>query len=165
MAFNYEIVNVNGEEVHISKEDLKFDETTLTQYFIAEGGFYNYLGGRLRVAEAMLAREEITFEELWGEKFRGYKDEGGSDKYAEARTNADSEITAAKLKVVDAKLVVGMIQSHMRAFDKNHENAQSLGHFLRKEMEKLNSDIRFRHNVSYTDAEVDQATNPFERTE
>lgn len=36
---------------------------------------------------------------------------------------------------------VKLLQQYLRSWDKAHDNAQSLGHFLRKEMDKLNADI------------------------
>ena len=34
-----------------------------------------------------------------------------------------------------------LLKQHLRSWDKAHENAQSRGHMIRKEMDKLNTDI------------------------
>ena len=143
MANNdYEIVKIKGEEVHLDPNNLSFNEATLTEYLQKEGGYYNNFGARLAVAEFLLQRTELKYEALYAEKFRDYKEnEGGSDKLAEAKTESDSEVIEAKEKVLDARLAVRLLTQHLRAWDKNHENAQSLGHFLRKEMEKLGHDV------------------------
>jgi hypothetical protein len=66
--------------------------------------------------------------------------------------NATDDVVAAKLKVNEAYLTVQLLKQHLRSWDKNHENAQSVGHFLRKEMEKMGKDnIRLPEGVSVED--------------
>ena len=36
---------------------------------------------------------------------------------------------------------VTLLKQHLKAWDKAHENAMSRGHMVRKEMDKLNTDI------------------------
>ena len=38
--------------------------------------------------------------------------------------------------VIEARYVVNRLKNHLKAWDKNHDNAQSMGHMLRKQMEK-----------------------------
>ncbi len=134
-------LNIGGEEVLLDPSNMTFNETNLTTYLQKEGGYYNNFGAYLAKAEYVLQRRELAYDALYGEKFKGYKDEGGSDKYAEARTESDTDVVEAKEKVVASRFKVRLLQQHLRAWDKNHENAQSLGHYLRKEMDKLNSEI------------------------
>lgn len=134
-------IDIDGDQVHLDPKNLEFSDSTLTIYLQKEGGYYNNFGGYLARAEHNLMQSEITLEALHGQKFRDYKDEGGSDKYAEGRTESDEDVVDAKKAVADAKFRVRLLTQHLKAWDKNHENAQSLGHFLRKEMDKLGTDV------------------------
>lgn len=166
MADRNDVIEVGGDKVHLDPKNLEFNETTLTTYLQREGGWYNNFGGYLAVAEFLMQQAEIAHEALFGQKFRDYKDEGGSDKYAESRTEADDEVVESKKKVAEAKLRVRLLTQHLRAWDKNHENAQSLGHFLRKEMDKLGTDVirqTTEHNEYQNidiDAEIDRVVKP-----
>jgi hypothetical protein len=44
-------------------------------------------------------------------------------------------------KVIEKKSAVGFLKMYLKAWDKNHDNAQNRGHTLRKELDKLNKDI------------------------
>jgi hypothetical protein len=46
-----------------------------------------------------------------------------------------------------------LLQQHLRAWDKNHDNAQSRGHMIRKEMDKLNIDI---YKSKQLDVDIDR---------
>jgi hypothetical protein len=152
-------IKVGDEVVNLDEKNLNFDETTLTTYLQKEGGFYNNFGGYLAKAEYLLQYRELDHETEYADKFKMYKDEGGSDKLAEAKTESDPDVIEAKKKVIEAKYLVRQLVQHLKAWDKNHENAQSLGHHLRKEMDKLSNEIRaagYRHdtpdnNYSYED--------------
>lgn len=135
-------ININGEEVDLNEANLKFDETTLSNYLQSEGSFYNHFGGKLAIAEFLQQKAELEVETLEGTKFRDYKEtDGGSDKLTDAKVASDPDVVIAKEKALQAKLVSKLVLQHLKAWDKNHENAQSLGHTLRKEMDKLNSEI------------------------
>lgn len=142
MSIEKEELVVDGSKVTIDPKNLNFNETNLTEYITKEGGYYDNFGGYLSRAEKLLQIAELRAEETYSDRFATFKDNGGSDKLCEARAKSDAEYIKAKERVVDAKYLVNRLKNHLRAWDKNHDNAQSLGHFLRKEMDKLNSDIR-----------------------
>lgn len=135
------VIKIASEEVCLDPANLAFNETTLTEYLQKEGGYYNNFGAYLAKAEFILQRREIEYDALYGDKFKMFKDDGASDKKAEAQANSDVDIIKAKEAIAAAKYKVKLLQQHLRAWDKNHENAQSLGHYLRKEMDKLNAEI------------------------
>lgn len=137
-----ETVVVAGEQVQLDPANLRFSENTLTEYIKMEGGWYDNFGAYLAKAERALQMREADHDNLFNLKFYTAKDEGGSDKLAEARARIDREVKDARTAMIDAKYLVSRIKAHLRAWDKNHDNAQSLGHQLRKEMGMLHSDIR-----------------------
>ena len=142
MSIEKEELMIGNEKVIIDPKNLHFNENTLNEYIVKEGGFYDNFGGYLARAEKLLQMAEIRAEETYSDRFATFKDKGGSDKLCEARAKSDPDFIKAKEKVVDIKYLVNRLKNHLRAWDKNHDNAQSLGHMLRKEMDKLNSDIR-----------------------
>ena len=138
MSFDYvNIVKLGNEEVKLDPTLLRFDEMTLSHYLETEGGYYDYYGQRLADAEYLMTKYELEYDVIYSEKFKESKENGCSDKLAEAYSKADSEVEAAKNMFLAAKHNVRLLQQHLRAWDKNHDNAMSRGHFLRKEMDKL----------------------------
>jgi hypothetical protein len=133
-------ISVQGVVVDLNSENMKFNENTLTEYLEKEAAFYDFFGINLARAEHELQRSELDSEYTYSDKFKEAKDDGASDKYAEAIAKTSMEYVAAKQKLQDCKLNVRKLQQHLRAWDKSHDNAQSLGFILTKEMDKLNRD-------------------------
>lgn len=151
-----ETLEINGDAVVIDPNNLRFNESTLSKYIQTEGGFYENFGAYLARAERLLQREEMLCEKLYSERFTEAKDSGASDKKAEAIAKADDDVVELKEKIIDAKYKVTRLKRHLIAWDKNHDNAQSLGHTLRKEMDKIDSGIRSRSH--YYDMQVERDT-------
>ena len=139
-----------GFSVEINPELLRFDETTLSSYIQTEGGYYDNFGEYLALAERNLQNCELRHEKLAAERFVEAKElHSASDKLAEAKAKADPDVASLKEKINDAKYAVNRLKQHLRAWDKNHDNAQSLGHMQRKMMDKINGDIMGRSPYGY----------------
>lgn len=130
-----------GAVVEIDPENLRFNETNLSQYIQTEAGYYDNFGAYLSLAEKNLQNFELRHEKTLAERFVEAKENGGSDKLAEAKAKCDAVVVDLKDKMNDAKYIVNRLKQHLRAWDKNHDNAQSLGHMQRKLMDKLHGDI------------------------
>ena len=137
-----ERVKVNGEEFNLDPERLKFNEANLSQYMQSEAAWYNYTSQKLADVEREVQQRDLEYDVKRAEKFRAFKEKGGSDKLADANADADVEVVAAKELLFDAKHAARSILLYLRAFDKSHENATNFGHMLRKEMDKLLVDIK-----------------------
>jgi len=148
-------INVYGQEVVLDADKLNFSEGTLSEYLETEGGWITYYGAKLAEAEKQYAefemeveQEEDEYERAYSRVFATLKDApGGSDKYVEGLTKVEPTVVAARKKVlevktkaIEMKYTVRLLQQHLRAWDKNHENAQNRGNTLRKEMERLHKD-------------------------
>jgi hypothetical protein len=149
------IITVYGQQVTLDSSKLAFSEGTLSEYLETEGGWIDYFGAKLADAERQLAeaeieveKEEDEYDRIFGKVFATIKDtEGGSDKLTEGKTKAEPTVITAKQKVIDLKAkaiemkhIVRLLHQHLRAWDKNHENAQNRGNTLRKELERLHKD-------------------------
>lgn len=129
-----------GFEVVVSPDKLKFDENTLTNYLQTEGGYYDNFGAYLALAEKNQQNKEILHEKLFSERFDEAKENGSTEKQAEAKAKSDPDVFKMKEDIIEAKYIVNRLKQHLRAWDKNHDNAQSVGHMLRKIMDKLHGD-------------------------
>jgi hypothetical protein len=132
-------------EIEIDPENLRFDEQTLSAYIQTEGGHYDNIGAYLALAEKNLQNKEVLHEKLYCERFEEAKEEGSSDKLAEAKAKKDGDVVEMKQQIIEARYAVNRLKNHLKAWDKNHDNAQSLGYMLRKQMDKLNGDVYGSH--------------------
>jgi hypothetical protein len=132
---------------------MEFNEANLMNYLQKEGPQCDYLLSKL-------AEMEAEYERLYSLKFVEFKDEGGTEKYVEARCKSDPVLSSY---VYATKKLKG----HLKAWDINHDNAQAFGHNLRKELEKLGGDIRFTREHPYDDKimEIVRATTKETETE
>jgi len=147
-------ITVAGKVLVLDPERMKFNEITLSDYMDHEYAWIDYFGKQLEHATKEYMIADVRYEALYNQKFVEAKDEGGSDNYAKSKAASDPDVVRAFEYKVDRKSVVGLIKAHLKAWDKNHENAQNRGHTLRKELDKLNKDI-------YTD-KVTESTTSFE---
>lgn len=151
--------------VEVNPQNLRFDETSLSSYIMTEAGFYDNFGAYLALAEKNLQNREILHERLFCERFVEAKEVGASDKLAEAKAKSDKDVILMKEAINDARYIVNRLKNHLKAWDKNHDNAQSMGHMLRKQMDKINGDIyaipqKYPDN-SYSDKDVQETITSF----
>ncbi|MCK9458465.1 MAG: hypothetical protein M0R80_02330 [Proteobacteria bacterium] len=148
-----EKISVCGIEVFLDDKLFAFNESNLNIYLQKAGPQCAYL-------QAKLAELESLHDKKYHLLFIEYKDEGGTEKYVEARCRSNPD-------VVDLALAIKKIKGHLRAWDMNHANAISFGHNIRREMEKLNSDIRFKADPGVDERIMDilRATHKDEKAE
>jgi hypothetical protein len=135
------IVTVNNREVILDPENMKFNEFTLSEYMDKEYAWIDYYGKQLELATKELALSELAWETKYNEAYIQHKDSGGSDAYCKAKAQCDQECVKMQEKVIERRSTVGFLRHYLKAWDKNHDNAQNRGHTLRKELDKLNRDI------------------------
>jgi len=137
-----QIISLGGNEIDLNSDNMKFNEMSLSEYYQLESGYYDYFSAQLAYADFLVTSRDNDLDALYGEKFAHYKDEGGSDKMAEARSKSDLAVVEAQKSLAVAKLKKNLLAQYLRSWDRNHENALALGHMLRKEMDKLNMTIK-----------------------
>jgi hypothetical protein len=120
------------------KDDyLKFNEASLNKFLQDFAGRYSYI-----VQKQKEMKED--YDRLYNLKFVEYKDgDGGSDKLCEARCKADQILS-------DMKKEYEKYSGFIKAMDYSYNSAISYGHNLRKEMEKVDSDVHFSRGYGYT---------------
>ena len=136
-----QIIHISGEEIVLDNSRLAFNEVTLNTFMENLGLWYDYFSQKLAEAEALLAYKEHEYDIAFSKKYEESKEHGCTDKLAEAAAKKSDEVCQAKKDIISSKFKVTVLKQHLRSWDKAHENAQSRGHMIRKEMDKLNLDV------------------------
>lgn len=138
-------IKIGGQEVVLDSARLAFNEVTLNAFMENLALWYDYFSQKMAEAEALLAYKEHEYEILFSAAYEKNKEAGATDKLAEANAKKEAEVCEAKKEIIAAKHKVTLLKQHLKSWDKAHENAMSRGHMVRKEMDKLNTDIVFRN--------------------
>ena len=129
-------VKVGTQIVTLDPKRLIFNEATVGRWLEEAGAWYAYFARQLADAEYIKDSCDAIYETKYSSLFSGHKENGCSDKLADANAKSDPEIEECKNRIARAKHTVKNLQQHLRAWDKAHDSAQNRGNTLRKEMER-----------------------------
>lgn len=135
-------IDIDGKKVVLDVSLMSFNEHNLSEYIEKEAAWFDYFGAMLADAEFSLHHKQTKYDAIFSEKYAEAKDSGMTEKRAEAAALVNDDVIKAKTILVEAKHNVKQLQQHLLAWKISHENSQSRGHTLRKEMDILNRDIR-----------------------
>lgn len=138
-------IKIGNQEIVLDNARLTFNEVSLNAFMENLALWYDYFSQKLAEAEAILAYKDYEHDVLFSSAYERSKEEGCTDKLAEAAAKKEPNVCEAKKEIIGARHKVTLIKQHLKAWDKAHENAMSRGHMLRKEMDKLNTDIVFKN--------------------
>ena len=138
-------IKIGNQEVVLDNSRLAFNEISLNAFMENLALWYDYFSQKLAEAEAILSYKEYEYDILFSASYERSKEEGCTDKLAEASGKKDPSVCEAKREIIAAKHKVTLLKQHLKSWDKAHENAMSRGHMIRKEMDKLNTDIVFKN--------------------
>jgi hypothetical protein len=136
------IVNLDGQDIVLDPANLRFSDPTLNQFFELVSGFCDYYGQKLADANRAVARAEQLYDRLYIEKFKVYREEGKSEKTSELYAKAEAEVVKAKTAVHEVTHKRDSVWNHLKALNAAREDAHNRGHFLRKELDKINMEVR-----------------------
>ena len=134
-------VVIRGTNVVLDPNNMHFSDSSLSEYMDKEYGWIDYFGKQLEFACKDLLDADIAYEAEYSRQYILSKDAGNTENYAKANALADQTVVTARQLVAHRKEIVGLLKAHLKAWDKNHDNAQNRGHTLRKEMEKLHREV------------------------
>ena len=134
-------IKVGERDVVLDPDNLNFNEASLSKYMESEHVWYDHFGQALSELEAEYQKLEVDYDAVYGKKFAEFKENGASDKLADAYAKSDNEVVSVRKSIAETKKGMTLLKNHLRAWDKAHDNAQSRGHMIRKEMDKLNYGI------------------------
>lgn len=136
-----EKICLGGQDWTIDSRDLNFTDATLNTFFEKVGSIIDYVGAGHALAMKLNAIAELEYKKKYIEKFKEQKDQSKSDKTAELSAEGDQESVDLKMQSIEAKYCKDRLYAHLSALNAAREDAHNRGHFLRKEMDKLNMDI------------------------
>lgn len=142
------VIRIGDQEIVLDNSRLAFNEITLSTFMENLGLWYDYFSQKLAEAEALLSYKEYEHEIAFSSAYEKFKEDGCTDKLAEANARKESQVSDFKKEIISAKHKVTLLKQHLRSWDKAHENAQSRGHMIRKEMDKLSSDIMIKREMN-----------------
>jgi len=140
-------IKLGGQDIVIDNKRMSFNESNLSVFMENLALWYDYFCQKLSEAEALLAFKEHEYEIAYATEYEKHKTDGCTDKLSEANAKKSEEVSEHKKEIISAKHKVTLLKQHLRSWDKAHENAQSRGHTIRKEMDKLNSDIMIKKDI------------------
>lgn len=141
------VIKIGDQEIILDNMRLSFNEISLSKFMENLALWYDYFSQKLAEAEALLAHKEYEYELAFSSAYEKFKEEGCTDKLAEANAKKEQLVSYFKKDTISAKHKVIVLKQHLRSWDKAHENAQSRGHMIRKEMDKLNTDILSKRDI------------------
>ena len=134
----------------IDTANLKFSDATLNQFFERVSGIIDYVGAGHAKAMFWASKLDHEYKQKFISKFKHFKEEGKSDKNAELCAEGEPDVSAVKDQHLKAKYTKDLLYAHLSALNSAREDAHNRGHMLRKELEKLNMDIK-QSNFGYAD--------------
>lgn len=136
-------IKIGEQEIVLDSNNMEFNEVTLNNFIQKEHAYYDHFGRAVVNLEALHDVRKADYERLRESKFDEYKTKGNcSDKLASARSESDEEVVEARQRMISAKRSWKLVQQHLRAWDKAHDNALNLSYNIRKEMDKLGISIK-----------------------
>lgn len=142
------LIHIGGQEIVIDNSRLSFNEITINTFMENLSLWYDYFSQKLAEAEALLAYKEYEYELAFSSAYEKFKQEGSTDKLAEANAKKEEAVASFKREIISAKHKATLLKQHLKSWDKAHENAQSRGHMVRKEMDKLSTDIMMKREMN-----------------
>ena len=137
-----ENIKIQDTDWKIDTTDLSFTDATLNLFFEKVGGIIDYIGSAHANSMRYHSVCELSYKQMFIDKFKLNKENGKSDKTAELYAEGDPDCINLKQMVIIARYIKDRLYAHLQALNAAREDAHQRGHMLRKEMDKLHGDIR-----------------------
>lgn len=149
-------ISLDDEEILLDPKLLQFNDATILsgEFMQNISIWYDYYSSRSAKIEDLFVRYQNKYELMRNELFlKGKKEEGLSDKAADAFAFINSDLQQLSEKVDKYKYDLKQIKEYLKSLDKAHDMAKNRGYGIRKEMEKLSHDTGygFTDNQSFED--------------
>lgn len=133
---------IGEQNFQIDSDNTKFSDATLNSFFERISGITDYVGSALAEATRQHSLLEAKYKQEYIAKFKFFKEEGKSDKTSELYAEGDPDVALIKEAVINAKYVKDRLFAHLNALNNARDDAHNRGHMLRKEMDKLDMEVR-----------------------
>ena len=142
---NKRVIKIGQEEIVLDPDRLAFNESSLNEFQDRLALWYDYFGEKFCILDYLSSCAKENYETTYARLYLGKKEEGSTEKQAEAFAKSHEEVEEAKKKWIKAKLRRDQVEKHLKSWDRAHENAMNRGHMIRKEMDKLGTEIFFKN--------------------
>lgn len=132
-----EIIKIGKKEVKLDENLLRFNETTLNDFYKTFGGIYNEYVQAAADATYLASCMEDIYDQTYSAKFQIFKYDGNTDKMSECKARTDADVKEALENMRIAKRNSMAITNFVRSLDKTYESSKELSYNLRKELDKL----------------------------
>ena len=123
-------IKLGEEEIFLDPKQLEFNETTIGVFMEKAAVWCDYFGQKLADADWYLQCAEAIYEVKYSEIFSTHKEDGCSDKLAEAKSKSNPHVEEAKKSIINTRRKKQQLQQHLRAWDKAHDAAKSRNYTL-----------------------------------
>lgn len=133
---------IGDQTFEIDSDNLKFTDATLNTFFEKISGITDYVGAALAEANRQHSLLEHRCKQEYIRKFKEYKEAGKSDKTSELYAEGEADVVILREATVNARYLKDRLFAHLNALNNARDDAHNRGHMLRKELQKLDMDIR-----------------------
>jgi hypothetical protein len=137
-----ESFRIGEQTFEIDSDNLRFSDATLNTFFERISGITDYVGAALAEATRQHSLLEAKYKQDYISKFKHFKEDGKSDKTSELYAEGDPDVALVKEAVINSKYIKDRLYAHLNALNNARDDAHNRGHMLRKEMDKLDMDIK-----------------------
>lgn len=138
---NLRKIDLDGEVITLDPNRLCFNDTSLSKFMEELSIWYDYFSSKGAKAEELMTKFEAAYEEKKAEKILLGSQNGLSVKAAESFATIDTEVKALLESFNYYKSATKQMKEFLKSLDKAHGMAQNRGYMIRKEMDKLQTDI------------------------
>lgn len=151
-------IKLDGEEIDISPSICRFTEATLSEYISNSPSLYAYYGAKQADANYVFNKLEEKCEVLASRVMRQCKEEGCTDKLAEATAKSDPLVLEAKEELRQARRIKEYLFFFCKALERGHESALNMGYNVRKELGILGKS-HIKENTYVTGEKLEELLN------
>jgi hypothetical protein len=126
--------DLNGETVFLDSESYTFTEATVNEFLQKIAPLYGYYSAKHTEAISGWTLMNDLYDAKFSEKYAEIKDQGNTEKRAEAGAKIHPEVIEVLDKVRLAKQKVNYLAGFLRAIDYSKDAALNLCYNIRKEM-------------------------------
>jgi len=144
---NIRTVDLGDEQIVLDPKRFLFNDASLGKFMEDVSIWYDYYSSKSSKSESLLVDAETLYDTRYLEKFLEGKQAGLSDKGADALARTNLVVKECQELVNKYKSTTKQLKEYLKSFDKAHSMAMNRGYMIRKELDKLNSDIQSSCNI------------------
>lgn len=145
-----EIIKLGNREWSLNRDILKYNESNINQFLTEFAALYDYYSEAQCMAQANADNLKAKYEQSYEQKFMAYKEDGATEKLANAKATINPDVVSAHEAFITANFKARRLYGWLRSMDKAYESAKEFCYNLRKELDKIyGSSVRELHDKMF----------------